>query len=43
MTHLEVAEVLVPAAWGDNSHSAKGPGAQNQGVPEGVSVGYTGS
>jgi hypothetical protein len=29
--------------WGDNSHSAKGPGGQNQGVPEGVSVGYTGS
>ena len=29
--------------WGDNSHSAKGPGGQNQGVPEGFSVGYTGS
>jgi hypothetical protein len=29
--------------WGDNSHSAKGPAGQNQGVPEGFSVGYTGS
>jgi hypothetical protein len=30
-------------AWGDDSHSAKGPGGQNQGVPEGFSAGYTGS
>ena len=29
-------------AWGDNSHSAKGPGGQNQGISEGFSVGYTG-
>ena len=33
---------LLPA-WGDNAHSANGPGGQNHGVPEGVSVGCTGS
>ena len=29
--------------WGDNSHLAKGPGCQNQGVPKGFPMGYTGS
>jgi hypothetical protein len=28
-------------AWGDNSHSAKGPGGQRQGVPGGFSVRFS--
>ena len=38
-----VAARRAAATWGDNSHSATGPGCQDQGVSEGVSVGYTGS
>ena len=30
-------------AWGENYHSARGAAGQNQGVPDGFSVGYTGS
>jgi hypothetical protein len=45
----EARRQIVPAAraavltWADNSHSAKGPGGQSQGVPEGILVVYTGS
>ena len=35
---LRVREKL---AWGDNSHSAKGPGHQNQRVPGGLPVGFS--
>ena len=30
-------------AWGDNSHSTKGPGGQSQGVSGGFSVGFSDS
>ena len=33
--------VCSAAAWGDNSHSAKGPRGQSQGVPEGFSVRFS--
>jgi hypothetical protein len=35
------APTAASVAWGDNSHSVKGPRGQSQGVPEGNSVGYT--
>jgi hypothetical protein len=48
ITKFEVQQHLTHSAkqrstWGDNRHSAKGPGGQHQGDPGGFSVGFSGS